>query len=456
MRSPLPTSRTPPNPPPYTHVHTRAHTRTHSRAHTHTHTHTHTPPSPVYWTPHCRLHSLPSYPPPAPSPLPLPFPSRMCPGDVDVVPGGSHGAWLSLLSSTTCPPGRWGLSGQSPCSPCPAGTLGLVWGLGAESANGCSGPCPPGTYSEAGAAACTPCPPGRWGNRPGLPSPACWGPCAPGFACPQGSRSPAPADAACPVGRFSPGGVGACTVCPAGVYGAEVALPSASCSGLCAYVAHACSMLHPAALLHPPPHPAPAAHLLLCTHVSLLPRSPPAPPPPPPHTHTLTHPPLPPAVPDTHTLLHDLTTHHFTSFVTGQGWVRVRRGQYQLHRCHLSRRAVQPARGWRVHPVPRGHVLRHPRLPHALLWWAVCRGLLLRPRCRGSHDRHLPRGAVQPARGWRVHPLPRGHVRVVDRPSHTRLLRTLPSWVGDLIKGELVCVGVRGSLEWRRVRVVCP
>ncbi|KAJ0392262.1 hypothetical protein P43SY_006024 [Pythium insidiosum] len=64
---------------------------------------------------------------------------------------------------------------------------------------------------------CRPCPAGTYGGRPGLDSPACSGPCAPGYFCPAGSTSATPR--ACGSARFyCPQGSGARRLVDDGYY----------------------------------------------------------------------------------------------------------------------------------------------------------------------------------------------------------------------------------------------
>ncbi len=106
--------------------------------------------------------------------------------------------------------------------------------------------CPPGTgylqcddgqWSAGGnVQQCTDCPAGRYG-RPGLSAglatSQCSGPCSAGYGCPARSTSPTPALSICDRGSYSLSGRGACTMCPAGSFGATTGLTTALCSGLC-------------------------------------------------------------------------------------------------------------------------------------------------------------------------------------------------------------------------------
>ncbi|GLD94486.1 hypothetical protein PINS_up003097 [Pythium insidiosum] len=69
--------------------------------------------------------------------------------------------------------------------------------------------CEPGFFCSNGIR--RPCPPGTVGDRPGLTTAACSGPCPAGFYCPEATAVPIP--------------------CPAGTYGAQPGLASSACSG---------------------------------------------------------------------------------------------------------------------------------------------------------------------------------------------------------------------------------
>ena len=188
-------------------------------------------------------------------------------------------------SQSYCPPGTYSLSGSSSCSPCPAGRYGATSGL---SSADCSGPCDAGYYGnvtglttascsglcavgyvcypgsvsptpsqcQAGTyavngALCLNCTAGLYGSSVGLSTSACSGPCAAGFygaasgmtksncsgACPAGYYCPAGtvsyAAKPCPAGTYSTTGMSVCFTCSAGRFGAEAAMPTAACSGLC-------------------------------------------------------------------------------------------------------------------------------------------------------------------------------------------------------------------------------
>jgi hypothetical protein len=103
----------------------------------------------------------------------------------------------------------------------------------AGSANATAVACPAGKYSLGGAGSCTNCPAGVYGSMEGAVSSSCTGPCDPGYACPAGSANATAV--ACPAGQYSTGGAGSCTSCPAGTYGFTTGLTTASCSGTCLY-----------------------------------------------------------------------------------------------------------------------------------------------------------------------------------------------------------------------------
>lgn len=145
-----------------------------------------------------------------------------------------------------CAPGRYGAAAgetSALCSGlCPAGFACPAWGTAAPRDTPCGGPrvyCPPGTavplpvdrgyYTDPaeppahrtrqllcprgsycpGNGLAHACPPGTFGGDPGAATPACGGPCAPGFYCPAGSTSARQV----PCGA---GGAGAAVFCPAG------------------------------------------------------------------------------------------------------------------------------------------------------------------------------------------------------------------------------------------------
>jgi hypothetical protein len=118
------------------------------------------------------------------------------------------------------------------CTDCAAGRYGKVAGLiGAT----CSGPCPAGTYGTTGgltSAACSAkCPAGTYGSATGLTTAACTGLCTAGYACAAGSTTATAA--ICAAGKYSLAGAGACTNCPAGLFGDTDGLTTDSCTGLC-------------------------------------------------------------------------------------------------------------------------------------------------------------------------------------------------------------------------------
>ena len=77
-----------------------------------------------------------------------------------------------------------------------------------------------------------PCAAGRFGATPGQPQAQCTGVCSAGYYCPAGSTNAT--SAACPPGTYSDTGAAACTLCPAGRYGAALAAASSACDGPCA------------------------------------------------------------------------------------------------------------------------------------------------------------------------------------------------------------------------------
>jgi hypothetical protein len=97
--------------------------------------------------------------------------------------------------------------------------------------------CPAGRHgssSAMGTPACSgECPAGRWGG-PGATSTDCSGPCVGGHACPPGLTQPNPGDAfKCPVGQYSPVGLGVCAPCSGGYYGSATGLEASTCTGRC-------------------------------------------------------------------------------------------------------------------------------------------------------------------------------------------------------------------------------
>ena len=149
-------------------------------------------------------------------------------------------------AAAVCPQGRYSLSGAASCSDCPPGLYGAETGMVSPACSGnCSGgyyciaasrnataaACPAGLYSTGGVATCSPCPPGRFGNVTAVAVPVCIGDCSAGYACPSGSVSPL--QLTCPPGQYSLTGASNCTVCVAGQYGNNSALPTAACSGMC-------------------------------------------------------------------------------------------------------------------------------------------------------------------------------------------------------------------------------
>ena len=170
-------------------------------------------------------------------------------------------------TAAACPPGQYSNTGSGNCTLCPAGLYGATYGLNSSACSGnCTAGwycpigssnttqivCPAGQYSVTGSSVCTLCAAGQYGNTTGLPTAACSGPCnagtyggslgltisscngscAAGYYCPPGSTRVN--QTACPLGQYSLGGAGNCTLCDAGRYGSSQALSTTNCSGLCA------------------------------------------------------------------------------------------------------------------------------------------------------------------------------------------------------------------------------
>lgn len=163
-----------------------------------------------------------------------PAPSRAnasvaCSGVCAAGPGSYCGTGMTAATGLPCPPGRFGsslgLTGAGCTGPCSAG-----YACPEGSTNSTTIVCGPGSYSPSGSAQCTPCAPGAFGDAPA--SAVCSGLCLAGFSCPSGSWNGTAV--ACAPGRYSLGGSATCVQCPAGVYGATMALASAACSGSCA------------------------------------------------------------------------------------------------------------------------------------------------------------------------------------------------------------------------------
>jgi hypothetical protein len=145
-----------------------------------------------------------------------------------------------------CPAGTYGFGGNSTCVMCPGGTYGATSGVTnssctgscsagymcpAGSTNSTAAVCPMGFYSLDGAAGCWQCLPGRFGSAVGLTSGTCSGPCDPGSYCGLGSITST--GVLCPKGRYSLGGVGVCTGCPAGRWSSNVGQNVSDCPGSC-------------------------------------------------------------------------------------------------------------------------------------------------------------------------------------------------------------------------------
>ncbi|EAU91114.1 hypothetical protein CC1G_03282 [Coprinopsis cinerea okayama7 len=125
------------------------------------------------------------------------------------IPALSHNSQNDLhrRNNNRCAPGTYSSSGNSPCTPCPAGSYTKEYGF-----RNCQQarpgyyipsrgmtqelPCSPGTYvSSSGATGCLSCPPG--------------------FMCPSSAMH---TPQQCSPGRYSTGGVANCPLCPAGYF----------------------------------------------------------------------------------------------------------------------------------------------------------------------------------------------------------------------------------------------
>jgi len=199
-------------------------------------------------------------------------------------PAGRSCAGLQA-QPVACPIGHYSAGGQISCSKCPSGVYGSSTGL---TTSACTAPCTltptlycpvastsntlvscpegyacpatttatatmcePGTYAPAGSSNCKLCPAGRYGGFYALTNSTCSGKCQlpPGFYCAPGSTGPLDATpcplggfvclgngnvpTVCAVGEYQDATTGACTFCPAGVYGGSIGLSTASCSGPC-------------------------------------------------------------------------------------------------------------------------------------------------------------------------------------------------------------------------------
>ena len=98
-------------------------------------------------------------------------------------------------TASTCPAGRFSLSGAAVCDLCAAGTYN---GSVARTAP-CTASCPPGSFCVAGSAAPVDCPAGRYGDTSGLQNNSCTDACPVGSYCPLGTATPA----LCPPGECS-------------------------------------------------------------------------------------------------------------------------------------------------------------------------------------------------------------------------------------------------------------
>ena len=156
-------------------------------------------------------------------------------------------------AAAQCPPGSYGSAAGNPsplctglctCAPgnyCPAGSITAL-GIRCPSGSFCTGnnnvpvPCPQGTHgSTSGLTAvtdCSLCAGGYYGASSGLSSAQCTGPCPAGYVCAPGSISGT--NASCPLGSWCPAASVIPTICAAGLYGNQLRLSLANCSGFCA------------------------------------------------------------------------------------------------------------------------------------------------------------------------------------------------------------------------------
>jgi hypothetical protein len=120
-----------------------------------------------------------------------------------------------FIAQTVCTAGWYCVSGLR--LSCPAGYGCNTTGVSQSTLAALV--CPPGTYAVAGSTACSLCPAGRYGSEFGLPSASCSGPCDVGFTCQEGSTSArmvsCPERFYCPINSTS--GVAAAAIpCPEG------------------------------------------------------------------------------------------------------------------------------------------------------------------------------------------------------------------------------------------------
>ena len=135
-------------------------------------------------------------------------------------------------TALACPAGYYSIAGQASCTQCPGGTYGT--GSAVATSDACDGSCAAGSYSLAGSTECTLCPAGKFGSAASLGSAECSGSCSAGYYCPAGSIVGTPAGNQCDPGTYAAIGAGACSLCPAGRYGATNGLQSSSCTDACA------------------------------------------------------------------------------------------------------------------------------------------------------------------------------------------------------------------------------
>lgn len=185
-----------------------------------------------------------------------------------------------------CPLGRYSYAAQAACTDCPSGVYGSTPGRPSPACTAPCSPvtpgmycpsastsntlitcpagfacpssrslavaneCPPGYFAAASALTCLPCPAGRYGGAYRLPSANCSGVCQlpagyycslaalgpldgticpAGFTCLGGGTVPT----FCARGNYQDPNTGACTTCPAGVYGGESGMVAPLCSGNC-------------------------------------------------------------------------------------------------------------------------------------------------------------------------------------------------------------------------------
>jgi hypothetical protein len=92
-------------------------------------------------------------------------------------------------------------------------------------------PCPPGSYALPGAAACTLCPAGSFGASFAEGSSDCSGPCPPGHYCPPGTSNSTALP--CPPGTYCPAGAAAPLPCAPGYFGNSSGAGTPQCAGMC-------------------------------------------------------------------------------------------------------------------------------------------------------------------------------------------------------------------------------